>query len=92
MIRLSVDAGRAADALGTAREVQRQRPNEAVGYVLEGDVRVSQKAWADAVTAYRNGLKNASAPELAMRLDAVLRQKGTPAEADTYLCDGVSEP
>jgi putative PEP-CTERM system TPR-repeat lipoprotein len=91
MIRLSVDAGRAADALGTAREVQRQRPSEPVGYALEGDIRVSQKAWPEAVTAYRNGLKNASAPELAMRLDAVLRQKGTPAEADTFAAGWLRE-
>jgi predicted Zn-dependent protease len=39
---------------------------------------------AEAVTAYRNGLKNASTTELAMRLDAVLRQRGTPAEAEAF--------
>ncbi len=40
-----------------ARDVQKQRPNESIGYLLEGDIYARQKAWTEAIAAYRNGLK-----------------------------------
>jgi putative PEP-CTERM system TPR-repeat lipoprotein len=43
--KLTLDAGRASEALRMAREIQNQRPKESVGYVLEGDIRASQNAW-----------------------------------------------
>jgi tetratricopeptide (TPR) repeat protein len=43
--------------MAVAKEVQKQRPKEAVGYLFEGDAHASQKAWVEAVSAYRAGLK-----------------------------------
>ena len=70
-------AGRTKEALAVAREVQKQRPKESVGYILEGDIHASKKAWSDAVAAYRNGLKQAGTTDLAIRLDAALRASGS---------------
>ena len=39
------------DAVALARAVQKQRPKEAVGFVLEGDIAMSQKDWDSAATA-----------------------------------------
>jgi putative PEP-CTERM system TPR-repeat lipoprotein len=82
MIKASLDAGRDADALAMAREVQKQRPKESMGYLLEGDVHVSKGAWPAAIAAYRNGLKNAGTADLAVRLDASLRASGSVPEAE----------
>ena len=48
-------AGRTPQAVAMAREVQKQRPNEAVGYVLEGDVHAQKKAWNEAAVRLPHG-------------------------------------
>lgn len=82
MIKVSLDAGREGDALAMAREVQKQRPKESSGYLLEGDIHSSKKSWPSAITAYRTGLKNVGTTDLAVRLDAALRASGNVAEAE----------
>jgi tetratricopeptide (TPR) repeat protein len=59
---LDLDAGRSKEALEVAREVQKQRPKEAIGYIFEGDAHAAQKAWVEAAAAYRVGLKEAHRP------------------------------
>lgn len=85
LIALDLDANKLPDALATARAVQKQRPKEAVGYVFEGDINVSQKNPDGAATAYRAGLKQVNASELAIKLHAVLLASGKGAEADRFL-------
>ena len=85
MVKVNLDAGRDADAIAMARDVQKQRPKESMGYMLEGDIHVSKKAWPEAVAAYRNGLKNVGTTDLAIRLDASLRASGNVAEADKVI-------
>ena len=84
LIALALDSKKPQEALTLARSVQQQRPEEAVGYSLEGDIHAAQKDWADATAAYRNGIKHAMAPELAVRLHAVLGLAGQGAEADKF--------
>ena len=57
-----------AEAIAIAREVQKQRPKESIGFVLEGDIQATKKAWPEAVTAYRAGLKQVGSSDLAIRL------------------------
>ena len=52
IMMLDLDAGRTAEALAMARQVQKQRPKEAVGYVLEGDVHALKKGWSEACLLY----------------------------------------
>jgi putative PEP-CTERM system TPR-repeat lipoprotein len=84
IMMLDLDAGRTAEALATARQVQKQRPKEAVGYVLEGDVHALKKSWSEAASAYRTGLKQSGATELAVKLHAVLVAGGSSGEADRF--------
>ncbi|MCM8596595.1 XrtA/PEP-CTERM system TPR-repeat protein PrsT [Accumulibacter sp.] len=84
LIMLHLDAGRTKEAIAVAREVQRQRPKEAVGYLFEGDAHASQKAWSDAATAYRNGLKESGSSELATKLHWALFTGGNGSEADKF--------
>ncbi len=80
MIMLDVDAGKFAEALGRARDLQKAHPGETAGYLLEGDVHVVQKAWPQAAAAYRAGLKASPSSDLTGRLHAVLIAEGKVAE------------
>jgi putative PEP-CTERM system TPR-repeat lipoprotein len=83
-IMLDVDGKNFQGALTTARTMQKQGPGEAVGYVLEGDINAAQKNWDAAATAYRVGLKQVSAPELAIKLHSVLLASSKVADADKF--------
>ena len=84
IIALDVNAGRNPAALAMARDVQKQRPKESIGYLLEGDLHVQQKALGEAAAAYRNGLKNAGATDLAIRLKGTFDAGGNTAEAEKF--------
>lgn len=88
-IMLDVTDGRFSEALTTARGIEKAQPKESAGYVLEGDVQLAQKAWKEAATAYRAGLKAAPTADLAGRLYLALLQSGQTAEAastvDTWI-------
>ncbi len=85
LIMLHVEAKKFTEAVTIARSVQKQRPKEAVGYVLEGDVAASQKNWDAASVSYRNGLKEVQSPELALKLHSALVVSGKVADADKFV-------
>jgi putative PEP-CTERM system TPR-repeat lipoprotein len=91
IVTLSVANGRTDEALKTAREVQRARPKESVGYILEGNVFASNKAWNEAASAYRVGLKQASSTELAIRLYSALKAGGKASDADAFAASWLRE-
>jgi putative PEP-CTERM system TPR-repeat lipoprotein len=84
IMMLDLDSGRTAEALATARQIQKQRPQEAVGFALEGDAHGVKKAWSEAATAYRSGLKQNASTELAVKLHAALTASGASGEADKF--------
>ena len=84
IMMLELDAGRTKEALEVARDVQRQRPKEAIGYIFAGDAHASKKAWGDAAAAYRAGLKEVGSTELAAKLHSALLAGGNNAEADKF--------
>ena len=84
VIMLDVDAKDIPGALKTASTMQTQSPKEAIGYVFEGDIHASQKDWDRAATAYRNGIKQVSSPELAIKLHSVLLAASKAAEAERF--------
>jgi putative PEP-CTERM system TPR-repeat lipoprotein len=84
LIILMVSDKKYQDAIAIARAVQSQRPQDAAGFVFEGDVNVAQKDWVAAAAAYRAGLKQVQSPLIAIKLHAVLVNAGKTAEADKY--------
>jgi putative PEP-CTERM system TPR-repeat lipoprotein len=84
IMTLDLAADRVDEALAIARTVQKQRPKEAIGYLLEGDVYVARKAWAKAAAAYRAGLKQVADTHLAARLYDVLGAGGNMADAEMF--------
>jgi putative PEP-CTERM system TPR-repeat lipoprotein len=83
IIALEVEAGRVAQALTVARQVQKQRPDQSDGFILEGDIHASQKNWSEAASAYRKGLVQKASPILATRLHGVLAASDAK-EADRF--------
>lgn len=84
LIRLNISAAKYPNALSIAKSVQRQRPKEVMGYVLEGDVNVAQKKWEDALAAYRMGLKQTTSLEPATKVHATLNMAGNKPEAEKF--------
>jgi putative PEP-CTERM system TPR-repeat lipoprotein len=82
IIALRNEQGRMADAVAIARTVQKQRPTEPIGFLLEGDARMAGKDAANALVAYQAGLKAAPTPELMVRVLSNLRSTGRNADAD----------
>jgi putative PEP-CTERM system TPR-repeat lipoprotein len=85
VIASHLQAGRTREALAAAREVQKQNPRAPVGYMLEGDVHISQKQWGEAEAVFREGLRKSPGAELAIRLHQVLNQEGKGADADKFI-------
>lgn len=71
-------------ALDIAKTVQTQRPKEAVGYLLEGNIHASAKAWSEAINAFRRGLKQTENAELAIKLHGAYLASGSTGEADKH--------
>ena len=78
---------RQRDAISVARDVQRQRPKEPVGYMLEADVQASQKKWTDAATVLRQGIAASHNPSLVVALHKALTADNRSADAAKAVAD-----
>ena len=91
MAGLYLTSGKVQDALAVARDIQKQRPKESAGYLLEGEIRGSRKEWPEAIAAYRAGLKQSNTADLAIRLHAVLGAGGQGADADKFAATWIKD-
>ncbi len=78
-------------AVTAARTIQRQRPKEAIGFVLEGDSYASAKKWDEAIAAYQTGLKQTGSVELAMKIHTMTGLAGRTAEMDKFATGWVKD-
>ena len=84
LIAMNLAASKYSEAVDVARTMQKQRPNEAIGYSFEGDIKGTQKEWEAAAAAYRAGLKVAEGTELAIKLHAATLAASKTAEAARF--------
>ena len=75
----------------STRDIQKQRPKEAIGYSLEGDIAANQKKWDVAADAYRVGLKAVDAPELAVKLYSALGAAEKSADQERFAAGWLKE-
>ena len=73
---------KATDALRIAKEVQKQRPKDAVGFTLEGDIYAARHEWPKAIAAYRQAMSIAGTTASAAKVHAALAAAGQPGEAE----------
>jgi putative PEP-CTERM system TPR-repeat lipoprotein len=84
IVMLEVEGYRTSKAVAMARAVQKQRPKDAIGNILEGDSHSYRKSWGEAATAYRAGLKQVDSGDLAAKLHVVLNAEGNAKEAEQF--------
>lgn len=87
LVSLAMSAQKPADALSISRTVQKQRPKEAVGYLMEGQIHAAGKAWDKAADILRVGLKQIASAQLAVPLHEVLLSAGKKPEADRWAAE-----
>lgn len=90
LARIALKEKRPQDALRIARTVQRQRPKEAVGYLMEGDLERSRKNLTAEIVIYQEGIRQATVTELAKKLYSVLQGAKRTAEAEKLAADWLS--
>ena len=84
LVATAVADRRHADALAIAREVQKQRPSDGIGQMLEGDIEGHRKNVDAAINAYRASLQKTPASEVAIRLHNLMVSNGKAADADRF--------
>ncbi|MDP1902416.1 MAG: PEP-CTERM system TPR-repeat protein PrsT [Rubrivivax sp.] len=84
LVQLALADKRSDNALAVARAVQKQRPTEAVGYLLEGEIESSQKRWGTAIAATRAALERSRTSEIAIRLHTQYVIAGRAADAERF--------
>ncbi|ATQ73542.1 PEP-CTERM system TPR-repeat protein PrsT [Massilia violaceinigra] len=88
---LAARAGKVDDALAIARQMQKQRPKEALGYQLEGNLTMGQGKAAQAVASFEKAFALAPSSANLIKLHAAMRQSGKGKEADARLAKAVAE-
>jgi putative PEP-CTERM system TPR-repeat lipoprotein len=85
MIGIDIALRKYFGALETAKKVQKQRPGDAVGFLLEGDVHLARSKWGEAVDAFAAGMKlSPKSTELARRSYSALINAKRAADAEAF--------
>jgi putative PEP-CTERM system TPR-repeat lipoprotein len=84
MARVLAGMGRIDEALGHARAIQKQRPNENLGLALEGDLETQARRHDKAAQAYRASLRGQPSSDLAIRLHQALMAGDAKAQAAAH--------
>lgn len=85
--RLALAEGRPEDALRFARELQKRKPQDATGFLSEGEIEVQRKNWDAAAAAYRTAQRLAPNAETAVKLHTSLMAANKAAEAERLAAD-----
>lgn len=85
LAQLLVKSGQAAEALKQAEALKRAAPGEPLGHLLEGDIHMSQQAYAAALAAYEAAAKLRPDNAALLKQVAALRSAARDAEADQRL-------
>lgn len=83
-ISVAVAQKQTALALRLARNVQALRPDDAVGFVYEGDIEIAAKRWPEAVAVLRKAVARPAAGQAPERLHQALLASGQTAEAAAF--------
>jgi putative PEP-CTERM system TPR-repeat lipoprotein len=78
-------AGRHEEALTIAKQIQKQQPESAAGFVLQGEILMAQKQFAPALKAYEKALILDNNGQLAVKVHQALSAGGNANEADARI-------
>ncbi len=82
LIRIATQRQRFGDALAVARSIQKQRPKDAAGFIIESQILVAQRSWDAAIAAMQTALTRQRSTDIATRMHVlyVLANRATDAE------------
>ena len=83
-VQLALLRKQVPEALKIARDVQKQRPNEAVGHLIEANVHASQRAWPAAIDAYKAALDRQPSSQTAVQVHSLMLTAKRQADADRF--------
>lgn len=86
-LRLALMENKPDQALAVARKVQAQRPDDAVGFGMEGDIEMRRRNWDAAAVALRKALTRKQPADAALRLHGTLMAAKKIAEAKQLAAD-----
>lgn len=89
--QLAAAAERMEEALGIARDIQKQHEKLPVGFELEGDLQMKQKNAAAAAVVYEKALSKQKNSQLLIKLHAALSQSGKEKQADQRVVQWLKE-
>lgn len=89
VIALEMAAKRPKEAMVVAREVQKQRAEQAIGHALEGDIEALQGRWPAAIVAYRTAVTKKEGAQVAPKLHAALVAAGPKAAAEQMAAEWI---
>ena len=84
LARAQIQSGKSNEALVEARNLQKEHPDHAFGYALEGEILSLDKKWGDAVPVLRTGLSKQPLPLLAVSTYLAMQNAGKTAEAAAF--------
>ena len=84
LILLLASTKRFQEATAVARQIQSQRPQEDVGFQLEGDIFADRKEWNAAITAYKTALEKSKSSANAGKLHFALTASGKKDDASRF--------
>jgi putative PEP-CTERM system TPR-repeat lipoprotein len=91
LMAVQIAAGKPEEALAEARALQKERPKDPAGFVLEGEVHLAQKRTNEAITAYGEALKRQDVPGIAVRLHGLLTAANRSGDADALAARWLKE-
>jgi putative PEP-CTERM system TPR-repeat lipoprotein len=84
-MQLAVANNKPEEAMAIARQVQKESPKEITGYVLEGDLLLSQKKTDAALAAYEKAFAASNSPQVLAKISQIMSRNGKAAEAQARL-------
>jgi putative PEP-CTERM system TPR-repeat lipoprotein len=84
LVGVAIQRGKRDDGLAVARALQMSEPTSALGYILEGDIEASAKAWDAAAAAYRAATQRSNTEDAALKLHQSLLAGGKAADAERF--------
>ena len=91
LMAVQIAAGKPEDALAEARALQKARPKDPAGFILEGEVYLAHKKTTEAIVAYVEALKRQASPGIAVRLHGLLSSVNRTADADAVAARWLKE-
>jgi putative PEP-CTERM system TPR-repeat lipoprotein len=90
-VELAMSKGNPDEALALARQIQKKNDKVAVGYLLEGDIYISQKKPALALPAFEKAFAIVKTPQMLLKIAEVMKLTGKAKEAEARLAQWQKE-